>query len=62
MWKGDEPGTALASKGGDGPDGGALLRGLTEEEADLLEGFGEGVSGGHCVCEGVGTVPNGYGK
>lgn len=30
------------------PDGGALLRGLAEEEPDLLEGFGEGVSGGHC--------------
>ena len=29
------------------PHGGALLRGLAEEEADLLEGLGEGVSAGH---------------
>lgn len=29
------------------PDGGALLRGLAEEEAHLLEGFGKGELGGH---------------
>lgn len=29
------------------PDGGALLGGLAEEEAHLLEGLGEGKLGGH---------------
>lgn len=29
------------------PDGGALLGGLAEEEADFLEGLGEGELGGH---------------
>ena len=35
------------SHGQDSPDTGALLRGLTEKEAQLLQALGECVSGGH---------------
>lgn len=34
-------------KGFDVPNSGALLGGLAEEEANLLEGLGEGEFGGH---------------
>lgn len=37
----------MEGRGIDEPHGGALLRGLAEEEADLLEGLGEGVSARH---------------